>query len=905
MDKRLLRLWSNCKPWLSIPWLFLLGFLIVCSGVLWSSRVYASPRVAGRMIWDPAFQSVSGIITFAFPAVPSRGPEGGDFEDFWLLPNRDLEGLATGEGLTREQLEFSRVSAEYEWPFDESGLGAVVVNGVGIAHSMQKCPDAAEKLLALSEVTDFRTSSFEFLNAERVLRIRSPAAGKGTVTNGCRLIRIRYVYHPRLGTGNFSQREDGVSVFSGPIFPVWKGNPLPAFIEIQNRSRNLDIHCTPCRKNAAGAHVLEYQTLPPPLHLSERRSEQRMTLVNLLPDENSRVLIESSRFSELAATLNEFREFVRPALTAKNLKSLQTWQLDISWGALIERLVAEQSGEIQLHESFGQVTPLLSGYHKAALFRALARSLVRHLLLDSGGDQGWFALRTNEKVARIIAELWLREAFPKLSALRDMSDRYSFIPFFRAIQQGNAFLNNQVFVGGEESVNGLDYDIFDDFFAPMKGSELIERIDSCLTEESRRKVRSAANDIAKGTSSAQDFVRFLGALQPTDDCTIKWEKGVIPAWTAEEKIEIRGGREEPLQLVRKVSGRTRTRDFLFADEQLARDTLSVRIRTEQEPFISSRFKADGAAESVITLPNTALAAEVLPPHRALSAERLQYPRPIRTVLQALSLNYDSRRSDATVRSQIKTTQSGDDWNRALTLGLRHEDRQNYLDLQFSTKIPSLFIAARADLSVASTTRFVSSPPSFLTVSHSLQTGTGSLLYPEGIGLRVWLRRPMTLSAFREVMPDPNQEWLLTAAVSLAPRLTWSQSVGYALSDNTLDAGLRNVPAWPAQTFQSVEYVHIRSEFRHTLTQNLNASIARSVLFQHAILYGAHVLAVDDLQAVRQGAVTARTAQSVVAGVRLLGSLFGAKDQAIGFEIARALSEPARNSFGFSVGKAVN
>ncbi|MEN9809978.1 MAG: hypothetical protein RLZZ488_1545 [Pseudomonadota bacterium] len=872
---------------------------------MWSSGVYASPRVAGRIVWDPAFQSVSGIVTFALPEGSSRGSEANGFDDFWLLPNRDLERLSQDEGLTREQLEFSRISAEKEWPFEESGLGAVVVSGVGIASLMQKCPDTAEKLLALTDLTDFKTSSFEFLQSERVLRIRRPTSAAGTVTTGCRLVRIRYVFHPRLGMGNFSQREEGVSVFSGPIFPIWKGNPVPAYFEIQNKGRNLDIHCSLCRKTAAGVHVLEYTALPPPLHLSEAENQQRLTLVNLQPDEQSREMLESSRFSEFVSTLSEFRDFVRPALTSENSKSLQTWRLDISWEVLIERLVAEQSGEIQLHASFGQVTPLLSGYHKAALFRALARSLVRHLLSESRGNQGWSEQRTHEKVARIIAELWLREAFPKLSTLRDMSDRYSFIPFFRAIQQGNAFLNNQVFVGGEESVNGLDYDIFDDFFAPMKGSELIERIDSCLTEQARNKVRSTAIAIAKGTSSAKSFVQFLTALQPTDDCAVKWEKGLIPAWTAQEKIEIRGGGGAPLQLVRKVVERARTRDFLFADEQLARDTLRVRIGSEHGLFVSNLFKADGADESFADLPNTAVAAEVLPPHRALSSERLQYPRPIRTVLQALALNYDSRRSDITLKSQIQTTQSGDDWNRALTLGLRHEDRQNYLDLQFSTKIPSLFSAARADLSVASTTRFVRSPPSFLTVSHSLQSGAGSLLYPEGIGLRVWLRRPMTLSAFREVMPDPNQEWLLSAAVSLAPRLTWSQSVGYALSDNPVDAGLRNVPAWPAQTFQSVEYVHIRSEFRHTLTQNLNASIARSVLFQHAMLYGAHVLAVDDLQAVRQGAVNARTAQSVVAGVRLLGSLFGAKDQAMGFEIARALSEPARNSFGFSVGKAVN
>lgn len=867
--------------------------------------VHASPHAAGRIVWDPAYQSISGNIIFAFPVKPGRSSELGAYDDFWLLPNRDLEGLAKGEGLTREQMEFSRDSAESEWPFDESGLGAIVVSGVGIAHSSQKCPDGAEQLLTQSERFDFKTSGFEFLQSERVLRIRHSTVDKEATSGGCRLLRIRYVFHPRLGMGNFSQREDGASVFSGPIFPVWKEKPISVRLEIENNSRQNKISCSFCKTSTGNVSVLEYETLPPPLHMSAEKSQQRLKFVNLLPDEQSQELLSSSSFSEFSATLDDFTDFVRLALAAERKKSSNAWRLDVSRGLLIERLVIEQAGEIQLHTSFGQVTPILSSYHKAALFRALARSFARHLLSDPLNKQSWLTLRKNEKIARIIAELWLHEAFPKLSALRDLSERYSFIPFFRAIQQGNAFLNNQVFVGGEESGSGLDYDIYDDFLAPLKGAELVERMDFCLPTEIRNKIREAAVDVAKGKANARDFGRFLSEHQPSIGCKVKMETGVIPAWTVEEKIEIRNVSDSRLQLARKISGRERTRDFLFAEELLGRDSLQVRLGIGQERFVHSLFNAEGAGEIVLDLPDTTAIAEVLPPHRAVSAERLRYPRPIKTVLQALALNYDSRRSDATLKSQIQTTQAGDDWGRALSLGLRREYSQSFLDLQFSTRVPSFFENARAELSLSSTTRFVRSPPSFLTVSQALQTGAGSLLYPEGIGLRLWLRRPMTLSAFREVMPDPNQEWLLTAAVSLAPRLTWSQSVGYALSDNPVDAGLRNIPAWPAQSFKSLEYVYIRSEVRHTLTQNLNASIARSILFQHAMVYGAHVLAVDDLQAVRQGAVNARTAQSVVAGVRLLGSLFGAKDQSMGFEVARALSEPARNSFGFSVGKAVN
>jgi hypothetical protein len=104
---------------------------------------------------------------------------------------------------------------------------------------------------------------------------------------------------------------------------------------------------------------------------------------------------------------------------------------------------------------------------------------------------------------------------------------------------------------------------------------------------------------------------------------------------------------------------------------------------------------------------------------------------------------------------------------------------------------------------------------------------------------------------------------------------------------------------------SKEYALVRSELRHTLTQNLNATVAKSLLFQHALLYGAHVFAFDRLRAESTASVDARVAQSLLMGFRLYGALFGAKDQAVSFEIARALTDPARTSFGFSLGKALN
>ena len=43
---------------------------------------------------------------------------------------------------------------------------------------------------------------------------------------------------------------------------------------------------------------------------------------------------------------------------------------------------------------------------------------------------------------------------------------------------------------------------------------------------------------------------------------------------------------------------------------------------------------------------------------------------------------------------------------------------------------------------------------------------------------------------------------------------------------SFSGGLRSVPAWPTAEYMSKEYALVRSELRHTLTQNLNATVAK-------------------------------------------------------------------------------
>lgn len=899
--------WSNCRGSDFYRGSILLAIFVFCLG---ASIGRANPFLSGQLIWQAKERAFSGSFTYALPDSASAQSGIKPFDEFWLLPNRDLEMKEPESLLPRELREFHAARTEDEWPFPESRYGAIVIVKVLTGQLNGTCPDSEEKLARVVTEEKLSAAPFEFVDDERVLRVpKQPHAGSPAKKNAnlpnCRLVRINFQFHPRLANGNFAVRADGSGVFSGPVYPLWRDLPVRTVMTVKSSVTGITAKCASCipAKNSGGVHV-EFLGLPPPLYIQKDGNSELMTLANLAPSENQ--VQESGLFGtdDLQETLRDFRnDFPAAAATSP------MWHLQLTRGLPIERLVLEQKDEIQIHDSFGKVNPVLGRFHKAALYRALGRSYVRHVLRQSSTGRNWSALRHDEMTARILAEIWVRDYFPNLFSLRNISEKFSFVPFFRAVLQGSAFVNNSVFVGGEESSGQLDYSLIDDFFIPLKGDELLARIDGCLDNSARMELRTAAAEVQKSRRTVREFQAFAESVIPKKDCRAKMEKGIIPAWVPQERIEIQESKNKGILVLRREIVRSNsTGNFLFgqnskAGEQM--DTLRVAVRTNAGVSETVSIPSNEKDISLAELPAGSDSAAVLLPHRAVSGDRLQFPRPLRTVLQAFALNYDSRRSDFTLRSQFQTTQTGDEWGKTLTLGLRREYSSNFFDMQMSSRIPSLIRSANTSIALSSNTKLVKSPPVFLSVSYSIDSTSGSSLYPEGLALRVILRRPLTLSAFKESSSDPQQEWLLTSAVPLAARLTWIENLSYARSDSDVDAGLRSVPGWPSETFKSKEYVVLRSEIRNTVTQNMNASFAQSVLFQHAVFYAAHVLAVDDLDAARLGELDTRSAQSVVAGVRFLGAFFGAKDQSLGFEVARVLSRPVFTSIGFFIGKSMN
>lgn len=915
MDTRLLRVWSN--RWKVKPLILRFFFVIAAYFLFLAEFAKASDSPAAlanttlpimdiRLLWEKNANHFRGVQYLAIPAselssarVPAavRGDSLVSL-DFWLLPNRDLRD-STQMALTREEQELRSGAQSIEWPFSDVGLGTLRIQSVATAESVGVCPAHQDLLLQQIKTFSWKPRSFERHDFERHLKVEFQKENK----SACYFVMLDFIFEPRTGDGNFAIGREGHGHISGPLFPIWKSRPISTRMRFKSSSSKVNLQCTGCQTSPEGEVFLHFKGLPPSMQFGQSARDPGR-VVALRDTEIQKIFSSESVDDEVLRTVNLFIEFARPAIERARNNSGQSWNTSIRTQILLEKLVSEQNREIQLHSSFGKVSPLLAGYHRAALFRALARDFIRHALSPSEENRSWDELRDNEMIARYVAEKWLVSAFPKLNKLKELSDDLSFLPFFRAVQQGNAFLNNAVFVGSEEAPGRLDFSVFDEFFSPLAGIKIVQRINRCAPLDALAELEKMLIEIVEGKKSFSEFRDFIVATKPRQECTTPMRSGLIPESLPEEVIEI-SPKKSNLQLKRTMIDQPASFRFFFSTSPLRREPIELVTRDVNGVRSEIRIVADEMEEKTLQLPSNVLEAEVLEPNRARTSDRLVWPRPLRTVLQALSLNYDSRRSDVALRSQLQTTQVGDEWGRAVLLGYRREFSRNNLDLQFSTQTPSFVPSTSASLMLASSVRLEKSPPAFLAVSYGVERGVNSVLYPEGVGLKLWLRRPLSLSAFREKMPDPQQEWVFTYASGLAPRLTWSETISYGVSESGVDVGLRSVPAWPSEQFVSRDYGLVRSELRQTLTQNLNASLAKSVLFQHALIYMAHVFAFDQLQTEKRVTVDARVAQSLVFGVRLFGALFGAKDQAISFEVSRAMTSPARTSFGFSLGKAMN
>lgn len=921
MNMRLLWAWSNgFAHWgRNFSWpvrfyqiLAVLLTLVRFSAFALERSSLESERIWIELGWSAGTQSFKGTQFLFIPrsralnARESSDKRGGeDAIEFWILPNRDLHEVEKNT-VTREQREFRKNFPAIEWPHLEMGLGALTVQRVERHDSAMNC----SQVLALGRGgiprDGWNAAPFERRDWERRLKVDlEPSTRDGS---SCLLLKVTFEFFPHEGLGNFAMHSATHGIFSGPIYPLPGARPMHTTLWFHDPTGQTQLSCDGCMLEGEAEVKVEFLGLPPVLTLQSRKDFLKS---HNLADRTFNIIGlsgSSKKTTELSASVAELIDHFRPAVERFERSSGRVWTVRVSPGALLERLVSEQRGDVQMSLAYGEFGFFLTSYQQAALFRALARNFLRITLEQAQLDSSptWAMQEQNERWARIIAELWVIHFFPDIYKIRELSARFSFLPFFKDIQSGKALLNNNVFIGKEESGPSSDFSLYDEFFEPMSGSDLLNRLKACAREEDFSRISEIAVEVALASSVVADLQRYVLDATPIPDCQILLQQGLLPQDVPAEHVRI-DKKANTLLLTRELEKMPASKRFLmYAKQRIVREDFVV--QTKQNDDLQRVTLPAPTSELRQTYPlvlNNVDSVRVLEPVRSSQTARTVWPRPIRSVLQSVSANFDSARNDLSLKSQVLFYQEGDDWSRNVALGFKRALSKNQALVQFSSQVPSMLPSFDSRIVLESNVELKQKYPVFFSLMLDVSDFESGVLYPEGVFFQGRLKRPLSFSAFNEPMIDPNKELTFGYSVGLAPRLTWKESFTYGSSDLGLDVGVRDLPAWPAEEFTSREYGLIRSEIIHTLAHNLVMPLMRSIIFQHAVVFASHVLAFDAIEPPQKQKLGGRTAHSVSSGIRFYGAFFGSKNQMLSFEVARGFPEKPVTSYSFSVGRSIN
>lgn len=864
----------------------------------WSSRLHGFEGV--QYVILPRSQLINAAHSSAERLAPEIAL------DFWALPNRDLQSHKQ-QILTREQHEFIQSSAAAEWPFEEKGLGAVTVRRVDMAEGGEFCSGSHAGASRWDDAVQWSSQIIERRDSERHLRVIVQPKHSSV----CVALRISFEFFPREGIGNFAMQRDASGTFSGPVHLLFKPHPLPTTLRFRDRDEQLILSCVGCLEGKDGWTEVSFESLPPVLEFRRKDTpEQSVTLVGTSTLEVKEIP-KGEKSASIAHAVVEMSKAFELAINKLHQKTGAVWTLKVRPRILIERLIIGQPWEVQLGPAYGEFGFFLDSFQQAALFREVSRNFLRHAFrhLPNQKMETWAHLEERERWLRIIAELWVTHFYPDISKIKTLAGRFSFLPFFRDLESGKALLNNNIFMGKEETGRGPDFSFSDEFFDPMTGSELILRMRTCMLPDDFEGLVQSAVEIAQGKSAISDFIEYVFSKRPTSECTSRLLKGIFPQDVVPESIRLDSS-SDGITLTRQIDDIPASKKFfLLSGSAYVRQKIELEIEeasgvqrlrlpelTDDKKYVHTLFGRERKKPQRVS---------VLLPIRSSRTDRFVWPRPIKFSLQSIAMSYDSRQDDISLKSQASFFQEGDDWNKTVALGFRRAFSTNQLNFQFTSSVPSLLSQFASSLSLQSNIELTKDNPTYLTLTFDSSNARTGQLYPEGLSFQGNLRRPISLSAFTKPMTDPNQEFTFSYALGLAPRLTWRETLTYGASDLGLDVGLRDLPAWPQEEFVSREYGLVRSEIFHTLAHNEVVPLLRTVIFQHALVYAAHVLAFDALEPLEETNVGGRTAQSVSAGVRLFGALLGAKNQSLSFEVARGLSTVPKTSYSFTVGRSIN
>ncbi|MEY2988258.1 MAG: hypothetical protein RJB13_1779, partial [Pseudomonadota bacterium] len=492
--------------------------------------------------------------------------------DFWILPNRDLHP-SRQLALTREQLEFSQANVTVEWPLSEIGLGAVTVRQVDVSDSDDLCSGREASTLTWDKHSQWSTASIERRNFEQSLRVNiSPKK-----ESRCVALRIFFQFFPRDGIGNFAMQRRSGGTLSGPVHLLLKSGPLPTKVRFRDRSKQLKMSCLRCTEGKEGWTEVAYEGLPPVLEFSSVDTPE-----DTLSFEGSSIFkleseTHSAKLKEMANDVEESVKLFQPAVTKLFAESGTVWRFRLKPEILIEQLLIGQPSDIQMGPAYGEFGLFLDSFQQAALFREIARNFLRHAIHQSSMGQliTWSKFEENERWVRIIAEVWVTEFFPNIFNIKKIASRFSFLPFFKDLESGKALLNNNIFMGREETGSGPDFNFMNEFFSPMTGAELIFRIKSCARPDDFELLIQSAMGVARGSNSVQTFMSSVLNRRAHKDCTALMQEGLFPQDVVSESVRV-DNLKDGITITREVDAIAYSKKFLVhADKPIERERIAV------------------------------------------------------------------------------------------------------------------------------------------------------------------------------------------------------------------------------------------------------------------------------------------------------------------------------------------
>lgn len=879
--------------------LILVCYLIVFyNGFVSQINIYSLdlfPKANVQMKWFPLFGYYEGRAFF------ERNSTEKDLEII-LYPNRYLKT----EGNSDRELDEAYSSGPLGE--DKNALkrrGALVVSSVVkvlTSGTSCKAPNFEEKANSDSQPVDMIFNKFE-----TILTLRDTSE---YLPKKCEFYAIKFRFTPPNSEGNFGIKDDGSQIYSGPIYPISRN----VFYDYNVSFINRKVTCARCMRVQNGS-ALNFRFFPPPLHIFEPNlnSNQKMTFS-----------VGSVHF-EFLGTRNDIRQDIEnlsiQALKnfpfIKDISKINT-PIIIDSSALLHRVSLRMQDEIQLGIGFLKTNPITQKYHEAAFIRSLNTELWFRLIsekieIKNARDFGFVTT-----ISRHLAEKLMQVQFEKIDDIKNLSEKFKFFPVFREIFEGKALVNNEVFLGREESAGKLDTSPLQAIFPTFSATELNERANWCLTESQLGEFNLLTHDTVTGIATVENFILKLQTFE-SEKCKDLW-KGFLHQRTIQERIEASPFLTDDSVVKSYALKRSRDKNspeqiFAKLENQIA-DSVTIKIVADDKILYKDNSSVTGDF-LVIKLPqadqNSSL--ELLGPSTETNRDKYNYPRKIEFVMTGVKLRYESAEKNINLQQQFQFNMRGDEWGRSFGLMWRKQKNLYMVQESFSglfnqfgvylpKKIYENFSAERMPkfpFTLGFNQQFENTRREMWSFAEiSVQNSSVSILAPEGYEAKLLTSRSLWRKGAFEPIYRVESEYSLMLPIAKLTTLKSKSRLGKA-SEKIELGGSSGVPGFQLDDLVSDKYAIFRNELSGVVAHDLSLNLGAGAIVEHVFCYVAHHSAFD------AGAISllkqpAHSIQSLETGIRIYGSLFGAKNQSVTFDWTRTLGSSPRNGFGVTVGK---